>query len=145
MNFGYYEEDEFEAMPVQGEMPPQPPRGGMQQQGGMPGRPQQGRRPPMPPPPEGRPPQRGRKPSGPPPAINARRMEQEHITAKAVGPRGIRQCMFRYVYIWPERGRAFWAWLTYVDRVSVSGWRWNGYDWVYFGMALSNIDAFVCY
>jgi hypothetical protein len=67
------------------------------------------------------------------------------VGAYAVDPGAIRRCLYRYVYIWLENGRSFWAWLTFVGRTSVAGWRWNGYRWVYFGIDLSDIEAFVCY
>jgi hypothetical protein len=66
-------------------------------------------------------------------------------TTKAVDPGAIRPCTYRFVYIWPKRGRGFWAWLTYVGRMSASGFRWNGFRWVYFGMDLRSIDHFQCY
>ena len=63
----------------------------------------------------------------------------------AVDPGAIRPCTYRFVYIWPRRGRGFWAWLTFVGRRSVSGFRWNGHTWRYFGMDLRNIESFQCY
>ena len=62
----------------------------------------------------------------------------------AVEPQTIRRCLYKYVYIWPRRGRGFWSWLTFVGRRSVSGYKWNGYRWVYFGMDLREIDSFEC-
>lgn len=62
-----------------------------------------------------------------------------------VEPGAIRPCIFRFIFIWPRRGRGFWAWLTFVGRRSVSGFRWNGRRWVYFGMDLRNIESFQCY
>lgn len=64
---------------------------------------------------------------------------------KFVDPGAIRPCTFRFIYIWPRRGRGFWAWLVFVGRRSVSGFRWTGNRWVYFGMDLRNIDSFQCY
>lgn len=66
-------------------------------------------------------------------------------STKFVDPGTIRPCTFRFVYIWPTRGRGFWAWLTYVGRRSVSGFRWNGNRWVYFGMDLRSIESFQCF
>jgi hypothetical protein len=63
----------------------------------------------------------------------------------AVDPGAIRPCLYRYVYIWPRWGRGFWAWLTFVGRRSVAGWRWNGRRWVYFGMDTRQISSFYCY
>lgn len=58
----------------------------------------------------------------------------------AIGP-----CVFRFVYIWPRRGSGFWAWLTFVGRRSVSGFRWTGRSWRYFGMDLRDIRSFQCF
>lgn len=120
--------------------PPPPPFG-------QPGRPpfgQPGR------PPFGQPggPQGSGAPSGPPPSITPSKQSatfQSGPGVMAVEPQTIRRCVFRFVYIWPRRGRGFWAWLTFVGRRSVSGYRWNGRRWVYFGMDLRQIDSFTCY
>lgn len=63
---------------------------------------------------------------------------------KAVDPGAIRMCMFRFTYIWPRRGRGFWAWPIFLGRRSVSGYKWNGRRWVYFGMDLRQIEGFQC-
>lgn len=63
---------------------------------------------------------------------------------KAVDSGALRPCLYRNVYIWPKFGRGFWAWLTFVGRRSVSGYRWNGYRWIYFGLALNTIEGFYC-
>lgn len=86
-------------------------------------------------------------PSGPPPSYTPTK-SQPHVQSapgtKAVDPGSIRPCLYRFVYIWPRRGRGFWAWLTFVGRRSVSGFRWNGRRWVYFGIDLRQIESFVC-
>ena len=65
--------------------------------------------------------------------------------AKAVSPNSIRFCVFKYTYIWEINGRRYWAFLFNVDMRSVSGFRWTGRGWVYFGVDLRRIDSFVCY
>lgn len=82
-------------------------------------------------------------PGGPPPAHTPR--PQEGASLHAVSPGSIRPCTYRYVYIWLENGRSFWAWLTNVDRRTATGWRWDGRRWVYFGIDLRRIESFVCY
>lgn len=84
-------------------------------------------------------------PSGPPPEFAPQKAPKSGIGIMAVDAGSIRRCTFRFVYIWPERGRGFWAFLISVSRRSVSGWRWNGRRWVYFGMDLRRIDSFECY
>ena len=99
--------------------------------------------PPAGPPPFGPPGQQSGPPSGPPPSFVPQR--GVGIAPLAVDPGAIRPCLFRFVYIWLENGRQFWAWLVFVGPRSVAGWRWTGFSWVYFGTDLENISSFVCY
>lgn len=81
-------------------------------------------------------------PSGAPPTFTPSKAQAQ---PKAISGGAIKPCTFRYVYLWLNNGRSFWAWLVYVDRRSASGWRWTGRRWVYFGIDLRRIDSFVCY
>jgi hypothetical protein len=71
--------------------------------------------------------------------------QQFGISPQAVDPGAIRPCIYRFVYIWPRRGRGFWAWLVFVGPRSASGFRWTGNRWRYFGMDLRDIRSFQCY
>ena len=71
--------------------------------------------------------------------------QQFGISPQAVDPGAIRPCVYRFVYIWPRRGRGFWAWLVFVGPRSVSGFRWDRNRWRYFGMDLRAIRSFQCY
>lgn len=108
-------------------------------------------RPPQQQPPFGQPgggQQGGRPPSGPPPSVTPSKqspMVQSAHGTFAVESQTLRPCLFRFVYIWPRRGRGFWAWLTFVGRRSVSGFRWDGRRWLRFGMDLRQIESFICY
>lgn len=85
-------------------------------------------------------------PPGPPPSITpTQKSTLGGPTVQFVDPGAIRPCRFQFVYIWPSYGRPFWAWLTFVGRRSVSGFRWNGRRWVYFGIDLRQIESFECY
>jgi len=91
-------------------------------------------------------------PSGPPPSIKPMQATAGVGGLGIGGPSiykidtgAIRPCRFRFVFIWLENGRSFWAWLTFVGRRSVAGWRWIGYRWVYFGVDLDDIQSFYCY
>lgn len=66
-------------------------------------------------------------------------------STKVVGPGSIRPCLFKFTYIWQTNGISYWAYITQVDRFSISGWRWRFGRWVYFGLDLRRIDSFVCY
>ncbi|GIM28894.1 hypothetical protein CPJCM30710_15600 [Clostridium polyendosporum] len=62
-----------------------------------------------------------------------------------VSPGSIRPCLYKFTYIWQRNGRSYWAYPTRIDRRSISGWRWLGWRWVYFGVDLRRIDSFICY
>lgn len=87
----------------------------------------------------------GGPPSGPPPSVTPQLKAQPGYGVQAVDPGSIRRCRNRFVYLQLRNGREFWAWLTFVGRSSVSGWRWTGYRWVYFGISLRQIESFYCY
>ncbi|WP_244898669.1 hypothetical protein [Sporosarcina koreensis] len=63
-----------------------------------------------------------------------------------VDPGGIRNCMYRYTYIWTSRRRGFWFYPTFVGRTSIAGYRWNSQwrRWEYTGFDLDRIDTFTC-
>ncbi len=84
-------------------------------------------------------------PSGPPPTIMPQLSGPQGIGVKAVDPGSIRRCRFRFVYLQLRNGREFWIWLTFVGKRSISGWRWTGRRWVYFGVDLTQLDSFYCY
>jgi hypothetical protein len=72
-------------------------------------------------------------------------LQTQGIGTKAIDPGSIRRCRNRFVYLELDNGREFWAWLNFVGRRSVSGWRWTGFRWVYFGVDLRRIDSFYCF
>jgi hypothetical protein len=88
---------------------------------------------------------KGLPPGPPPPSAPTKQAQVAGYQTYAVDQGSIRRCVNRYIYIWPRRGGGFWAWLNYIGRKSVSGYKWNGYRWVYFGMDLMEIDSFECY
>jgi hypothetical protein len=129
--------------PGGGSTPPRPPRAQFQPPRppfGPPGGPQG---------PQGGP--QGGAPSGPPPSFTPSIAQAQSFGAPggvgtyAVDPGAIRPCRFRFVYIWLRGGNSFWAWLTFVGPRSVSGFRWNGRRWVYFGIDIRRIRSFICY
>jgi hypothetical protein len=67
------------------------------------------------------------------------------VEASSVQSNSVRFCLYKYTYIWERNGRNYWAFLLNVDRRSVSGFRWTGRYWIYFGVDLRRIDSFVCY
>jgi hypothetical protein len=86
----------------------------------------------------------GGPPSGPPPSFTPSLTQAQGPGVFAVDPGAIRPCTFQFVFIRLTNRRSFWAWLTFVGRNSVAGYRWNGRRWVYFGVDLRRIDSFFC-
>nr|WP_194287263.1 hypothetical protein [Gracilibacillus oryzae] len=98
--------------------------------------------PPFGPPQQG---QQGGAPLGPPPQqIPQQPLQAQGAQVKAVDPGSIRGCMYRYTYVWLSRFNAFWFYPTFVGRRSVAGYRWTGFNWVYFGIDLDRIQSFTC-
>lgn len=80
-------------------------------------------------------------PTTPPPSFTPR----QSPSVFAVDPGAIRRCTYRFVYLWLDNGREFWAYLVFVGRRSVAGYRWTGRRWVYFGLDLRDISYFECF
>ncbi|MFC5446819.1 hypothetical protein [Paenibacillus aestuarii] len=84
-------------------------------------------------------------PSSPPPSfIPQKPVSATGGAAFAVDPGGIRRCMFRFTYVWMSNGQSFWFFPVFVGRNSVTGFRWTGFSWMYFGVDLRFIEAFTC-
>lgn len=81
-------------------------------------------------------------PTGPPPSFTP---QQPQVQLFAVDPGAIRNCRFRFTYIWLDNGRAFWFYPTFVGRNSIAGFRWSRNRWVYFGIDLNRIASFQCF
>jgi len=80
-------------------------------------------------------------PTSPPPSF----VPTQQVEAFAVDPGGIARCLFRYTYVWLRGFEQFWFYPTFVGRNSVSGYRWTGFRWVYFGISLRQIQSFTCF
>ena len=83
-------------------------------------------------------------PSSPPPSFVPAQTQQQQVGTFAVDPGSIRGCLFRYTYIWLNNRQQFWYYPTFVGRTSISGWRWTGFNWVFFGVSLRQIQSFTC-
>ena len=54
-------------------------------------------------------------------------------------------CMHSYTYVWPRNGRPFWFYPTRVEYGEVSGYRWTGTYWTFYGFDPELIDEVACY
>ena len=91
--------------------------------------------------PPGQGPGAGGAPTSPPPSF----VPQQQAQTFAVDPGGIARCRFRYTYVWLRGFQEFWFYPIFVGRNSVTGWRWTGFRWVYFGISLRQIQSFTCF
>jgi hypothetical protein len=80
-------------------------------------------------------------PTSPPPSF----VPQQQAEAFAVDPGGIRRCLFRFTYVWLRGYNQFWFYPVFVGRNSVTGYRWTGFRWIYFGISLRQIQSFTCF
>lgn len=81
-------------------------------------------------------------PTSPPPSFVP---QKQSVGVFAVDPGSIRGCLFRFTYVWLNNGNAFWLYPTYVGRRSISGFRWNGFRWTFYGTDLERISSFQCF
>ena len=56
----------------------------------------------------------------------------------------ITNCLYNATYIWLKNGREFWFYPVYAGRTTISGFRWSGGGWVYYGFSVYSIEAFAC-
>lgn len=82
-------------------------------------------------------------PTSPPPSYVPMQTQQQ-AQAFAIDPGSIRRCLFRYTYVWMRNRQQFWFYPVFVGRQSVSGWRWTGFRWVFYGTSLRQITSFTC-
>ncbi len=80
-------------------------------------------------------------PMGPPPRF----IPEQGVNLYAITPSSISNCLHRHTYIWPIFGKGYWMFPTKVYRDTVTGYKWNGYKWLYFGTTLNSIQSFDCY
>ncbi|MGF9857856.1 hypothetical protein ACU3L3_25000 [Priestia endophytica] len=83
--------------------------------------------------------------SGPPTAPPPTFVPQQQVETFAVDPGGIARCLFNDTYVWLRGFEQFWFYPIFVGQTSVSGYRWTGFNWVYFGISLQQIQSFTCF
>lgn len=81
-------------------------------------------------------------PTSPPPSFVP--MQTQQVQTLAIDPGSIRRCLFRYTYVWMRGRQQFWFYPIFLGRRSISGWRWTGFRWVFYGTSLRQIQSFTC-
>ncbi|RKD33451.1 collagen-like protein [Thermohalobacter berrensis] len=84
----------------------------------------------------------GGPPISPPPSFTP---ERAPFTPYRIDPGAIRQCLYRYTYVWLDNGRSFWFFPIFIGPRSIAGYRWVGFYWIYFGIDLDRIESFTCF
>lgn len=109
-------------------------------------------RPPTPPFPPNRPPHRpptspptSNRPSPMPVTPPPNFIPERSFQPFRIDPGAIRNCLFRFTYIWQDNGDQYWMFPIQVGRDSVTGFRWNPrLGWTFFGVSLNRIASFMC-
>lgn len=60
------------------------------------------------------------------------------------GPSYIIDCIHNFTYIWLWNGDSFWYYPTRVEYGEVSGYRWSGQFWFYYGLDPRFIRSVSC-
>jgi hypothetical protein len=82
----------------------------------------------------------GAAPNNPPPST----IPRNQSGPLTVDPGALRGCLYRDTYITLANRTSFWFHPTYIDYVSTSGYKWNGYAWIPWGTDLDRIISFQC-
>ncbi|GAA0136950.1 hypothetical protein YSY43_37910 [Paenibacillus sp. YSY-4.3] len=53
-------------------------------------------------------------------------------------------CVYQYTYVWLWNGDSFWYYPTRVEYGEVSGYRWTGAFWTFYGFSPDLINAVSC-
>ncbi|HWI48868.1 MAG TPA: transporter [Rummeliibacillus sp.] len=77
----------------------------------------------------------GQQPQSPPPTFIPSKPSVSYIV----------DCVYQNTYVWLINGESFWFYPTRVEYGEVSGYRWSGAFWYYFGIDPRFIDAVSCY
>lgn len=73
-------------------------------------------------------------PESPPPPFVPQKPAVSYIT----------DCLYEYTYVWLWNGESFWFYPTRVEYGEVSGYRWNGVFWTFYGFDPRLINAVSC-
>ena len=83
-------------------------------------------------------------PKNPPPDYTPKITDvaQPNLTSVEFG--AISPCIFRMTYLWLKNGLSFWSYLVFINKTTVSGWRYENGQWLSFSADLKEIKNFIC-
>ena len=73
-------------------------------------------------------------PTSPPPTVIPPKPSYSYII----------DCLYYYTYVWLKNGRQFWFYPTSVEHGAVTGYRWTGRYWTFYGFDSRLIDEVAC-
>lgn len=77
-------------------------------------------------------------PVGPPPDFTPKKTPDLYKTELSAisGAKG------KFTYIWLKDGRSFWVYIINAGRNSITGYKWNKFGWIFYGISLKNLESF---
>lgn len=73
----------------------------------------------------------------------SRACSDSHAIQKAPSPDVLAQYLFCYIYIWlNDYGEGYWTYPVMINNDMLHAYIWDGYEWVYTYMYLSQIAGF---
>ena len=73
-------------------------------------------------------------PKSPPPRTIPKKPKNSYII----------DCQHSYTYVWPKKGKPFWFYPTRIESGEISGYRWDGKRWTFYGFAPESISQVAC-
>lgn len=73
-------------------------------------------------------------PTNPPPRTHPSKPRNSYVV----------DCLYSYTYVWPKRGRSFWYYPISLESGAITGYRWTGREWKFFGFDPDMIDEVSC-
>lgn len=84
--------------------------------------------------------QHHKRPTNPPPNY----IPNLSNATSTITPAAITPCAHKYTYLWLKNGESFWAYIVYVGKRAVAGWRYTKDRWIHFALNLRQIKNFTC-
>ena len=73
-------------------------------------------------------------PESPPPKVKPKKPRNSYII----------DCQYSYTYVWPKHGKSFWFYPTSIGYGEISGYKWTGRKWTFYGFDSESIDEVAC-
>ncbi|MEK4714766.1 MULTISPECIES: collagen-like protein [Sporosarcina] len=82
----------------------------------------------------------GAAPTNPPPSS----IPKQQTGPLSIDPGALRGCLYRDTYLSLVNRTSFWFHPTYIDYITTTGFKWDGYAWLPWRIDLDKIISFQC-